>query len=250
MRIRGQRRGYWTRQGSRSVHHTSTLHRSHAGFMSLSTLSVSGCLIVDLVCVQLVYSPTLRRHDAAVLVTGAAPSNNNLLLPSTLAIPPGLSSYDHISVCPSNATRAIFNNTSAAGQGKEGLSNVLKGEEIVSRVLYARLHMHNLGTGGEIQVRPPPFHQIALHRAIDCVFFLCIFGWKVCMTDALPLCGCDRWSVAKGRLWIRCFVGTTGIFTTSRACGSYRKAVTQPQGSHRETRLASAVPSTRRIERR
>jgi hypothetical protein len=80
------------------------------------------------------YSPQLRPHDAGSLNMGAMPTLPQRNVTSSLAIPPGLQSYHHWDMCAS----ACLSRRLAPGG---------------AAVLGAYVHMHTLGTGGEMRVR-------------------------------------------------------------------------------------------------
>lgn len=79
------------------------------------------------------YSPTLRTHDAGLLVLGASPSSTRLNTTSQLRIPAFQKEFDYVNVCPGDCTNRLFLNETR-------------------HILFSRIHMHTLGSGGEISL--------------------------------------------------------------------------------------------------
>lgn len=102
---------------------------------------------------QLTYSPILRAHDAGVLMTGSMPSLPLLNLTSSLVIPPH-TRHHHWDLCPAECLRRHLPKP-AAINGTKGHTNTTwaAGGDKGAVLLYTRLHMHQIGTGGEIRVR-------------------------------------------------------------------------------------------------
>ena len=69
-----------------------------------------------------------------MFLTGSLPASSKLKTTSPLVVPPHLPSFDFVGYCPAQCTRQML---PANG----------------SYILYERLHMHMLSTGGEAQVR-------------------------------------------------------------------------------------------------
>ena len=89
------------------------------------------------------YSPTLRQHDVGVLVLGAPPHVPQIGFVSPLIIPGGQPSFDYMNYCPGACTRRRFQQ-----QQQQQHSNTT--DEF--HILYAHIHMHGLGRGGELQL--------------------------------------------------------------------------------------------------
>ena len=128
---------------------------------------------VDSTGFELVLSPTLRTHDAGTLLVGSIPTTPEANITSPLIIPPGRARHDFVDYCPSTCTRKSLvrqpplafppaNGTSSstgnatdAEAGNTSFSSSSSSSSSSSapaHILYARLHMHTLGTSGEIQV--------------------------------------------------------------------------------------------------
>ncbi len=103
----------------------------------------------DATGLEITYSPQLRKHDVGVLVLGAPPHVPQIGFVSPLVVPGGLGRFDYMNYCPGACTRRRLKEQERPQL--PGKQEEHAGEDDF-HIMYAHLHMHGLGRGGEVQL--------------------------------------------------------------------------------------------------
>jgi hypothetical protein len=112
----------------------------------------------DATGLEITYSSTLRTHDVGVIVLGAPPHVPQMGFVSPLVVPGGKASFDYMNYCPRACTQRSLQQQQQQQQQQPKHSKATvdgdKEEEAAGDffIMYAHIHMHGLGRGGELQL--------------------------------------------------------------------------------------------------